>query len=567
MANKGFITDWQGNKMLPITRGELVLDQYGIIALNSNEFLAGGKDGKNGLPGLITAAERAMLSGSSTGGGIADIYTKLDYINTGLKFKNTLLNFYSQVDNVVTATPINITSSRGIDIKVTGQNVDFGLEELKTTETTASQILKSITVDKYGRVTAVSGAPLLNSEIPNLDGKTISNSTLTGCVTDSVGSSANSIVNKDYVDKAITNVTGIATGALKFDGSLSSSEQAIAALSNIDHQNCYYKVTSEFTIEAQYLYSETESSQNQLVNPGDTLIIYPISLPPNTYEAKFVYVPSGDDITTITVKKSGDTNYVLKDVLGNVAFQFSDIFNVDKIGDNTASISIPEADANTDGFLSSEKFKLFNSYADSLKVQYQQTAPTTGAGIYEIGILTVGSTPTTLYGKNDTYSLSIINNTVNQVSTEYNPILRFTNTGVGNTDIVYKGIGGIKVRKSSNDIEIYSANEAITQEVPNTSNSIKYITIEDGYKFGIQLGGIEEQTDGSVKVVDGLTDYSEFAALRNAVWSKSTIFESIDYSLKGEASTTQYRYGNDLLIQAIGGTRTDGTSSWDILLI
>ena len=38
---KGFIKDWNGNKMLPITRGELVLDVEGNGALTSNLFLAG----------------------------------------------------------------------------------------------------------------------------------------------------------------------------------------------------------------------------------------------------------------------------------------------------------------------------------------------------------------------------------------------------------------------------------------------------------------------------------------------------------------------------------------------
>jgi hypothetical protein len=40
-TNKGFIKDLQGNNLLPITRGELVLDKDGNIALNSKYFLAG----------------------------------------------------------------------------------------------------------------------------------------------------------------------------------------------------------------------------------------------------------------------------------------------------------------------------------------------------------------------------------------------------------------------------------------------------------------------------------------------------------------------------------------------
>ena len=87
---KGFIKDWNGNKMLPITRGELVLDVEGNVALTSSLFLAGTfKDAQGkGLPGLITAAERAMLNGAS-GQNIVDLYSKLEHINAGLSFGGT----------------------------------------------------------------------------------------------------------------------------------------------------------------------------------------------------------------------------------------------------------------------------------------------------------------------------------------------------------------------------------------------------------------------------------------------------------------------------------------------
>jgi hypothetical protein len=76
---------------LPITRAELVLDQDGNIALNSEHFLAG----ENNPIGLITASERAMLLGNAgTGEGITDIYTKLGYINKGLQVGDTPIPFY-----------------------------------------------------------------------------------------------------------------------------------------------------------------------------------------------------------------------------------------------------------------------------------------------------------------------------------------------------------------------------------------------------------------------------------------------------------------------------------------
>jgi hypothetical protein len=80
-TNKGFIKDWQGNYILPITRGELVLDLDGNIALQSDKFLA-----EKGHPGLVTSAERAILSSLTTNNSVADVYNKIDYINKGLKF-------------------------------------------------------------------------------------------------------------------------------------------------------------------------------------------------------------------------------------------------------------------------------------------------------------------------------------------------------------------------------------------------------------------------------------------------------------------------------------------------
>jgi hypothetical protein len=104
ITTKGFIKDWQGNKILPITRGELVLDKDGNVALTSQHFLAG----ENGNQyGLITAAERAMLNGGSASHNLADVYTKLGHINTGLKFNNTAVSFYNTAG---TATPIDIVA-------------------------------------------------------------------------------------------------------------------------------------------------------------------------------------------------------------------------------------------------------------------------------------------------------------------------------------------------------------------------------------------------------------------------------------------------------------------------
>lgn len=538
MANKGFITDWLGQQILPITRGELVLDVDGNIALNSVHFLA-----EDGHPGLITAAERAMLTGSGGTGGISDIYDKLQYINNGLKFNGNSLNFYNSEG---TSTPINIisTGDNKLNIVVTGNEVNFGLQAITQDTTSVAQILKSITVDKYGRVTAVTGAALTNAEIPTeLTGKTLKNSVLNGCTTENeeIGDNVKAVVNKAYVDKAIQNITGIATGALKFGGPLSTADEAVTVVTETQYQNHYYKVTKSFTIEAQYLYSETEVIANKLVKIGDTLIVYPVS----ATESKFIHVPSGDDITTITIREEGSAENALTSEMGNITFQFSSIFDVTNLGGTTVSIAFPQAGTNSDGYLSKSDYNLFKSYYDNLSVSYESITPSAGDGIYQIGKLTIGGAENIIYGKNNISSLTITDGTTNA----YNPILKFTETGTTDVKITYKGLNGIQIRKNGNDIEFLAANTVIEQDVPNvtTERSTKYLTVADGYKFGVKLGSVDKSTGA---VTDGLTDYNEFNELRKVV-TYTTTFELISYSLKGAASEDEYRYGNDKLKAAV----------------
>ena len=543
-TTKGFIQDWLGNKILPITRGELVLDKDGIIALNSEYFLAGADD--KGLPGLVTAAERAMLSGGAGGNGIKDIYDKLGFINNGLKFNNSVLNFYSAAN---AATPINISSvpANGVTIGVTGNDVSFSLTALTTAETSASGILKSITVDKFGRVTAVSGSALTNAEIPaELTGKTLTNATLSNCVTSDkeIGTDEKSIANKAYVDAKFDAVSLIATGALKFSGPLSDADTATSALTNKNSWNNYYKVTKEFTLNTSDLYDTTGITGTTLtVKVGDTIIVYPIS----ATAAKLVYVPSGDDITTITVKEDGSATDAVHEAFGPVTLKFASIFNVTGSG-KTATISFPQVTTSQSGYLSNTDYAKFANYENTLKVTYAGDLAENTPGRYKIGTLTVGSGTYDLYGRNSESALVLNNGTAN----EYNPILKFTETGVAAVEITFKGLNGIKTKKNGSNVEIYAANEVIDQDVPqpHQPRKVKYLTITNGYQFGVQIGAADD--NGNVSQ-DGLVDFSQFNALVNKV-SLAASYETITYSLNGAANENEYRYGNTKLKAAINVT-------------
>ena len=495
-TNKGFIKDWLGQTILPITRGELVLDSEGKAAFASEHFLA-----KDGHPGLVTAAEREMLLGSGSGGGISDLYNKIDYINNGLVFNGTTLNFY---DESGTATPIKIVSpgDNKIDI-IPGNNntVILGLSEIATAETSVTQLLRSITVDKYGRVTSVSGTTLTSNDIPtNLISKNLVNGVLDNCITSDaeIGTNDKAIVNKAYVDSKFREVTGIATGALKFGGTISDANTAEAFLLDVNKRNTYYKVSGSFDIKTANLFDTSGITGNTLtVSVGDTLIVYASSIYDSA--SKFVYIPSGDDITTITVTEDDAAADTLYRKTGNVTLKFSKLFSVSNnpSGSNTAYITIPKANRTTDGYLSAEDYLSFKNLATELLVEYKGEF-TSGLGVYKIGTLTIGGSDNDIYGRYNISGLSINDSSTTGSNKEYNPILKFTETGAVDVDIALKGIGGIRVRKSGNDVEFMAANEVIAQPSPlDGTKLITYLTIEDGYKFGVKLGS----ADASGKVL------------------------------------------------------------------
>lgn len=526
-THKGFITDQNGNNLLPITRAELVLDSKGQVALHSDEFLAG-----NGLPGLMTAAEKAMLSGGS-GQSLADVYNKLQYINSGLKINGNPLNFYTEASGTLTQTPINISSTgdNKIDITLTGNSVNLGLSAIHTSETSASQILKSITLDKYGRVKAVSGSALTNAEIPEeLSDKTIKDSTLSNCVTstEDIGTDNKSVANRAYVERRIQEVTNLATGALKFGGPLSTTNAAVTAATEDAYKNQYFKVTGSYTISSEYIYfAEGEVVKNVTVKPGDTLIRHP-------EKEKLVYIPSADEtVTRLTVTEEGSASDALSNVLGDITLQFSSLFEVSNPRGNVASISIPKASSLQDGYLSKSDYILFSSYAENLSVTYESLVATSGNAVYPIGTITVGSNPYTIYGLNNVSKLELTNG----ATSAYNPILKFTENGSVDLSLTFKNGGGISVLKNGNDIEFKAANEVVT-------GSESYLEITDGYKFAVKIGSVSNG-----QLTEGLTKYSEFNAFKNQVIGSTTSFTIINNSLKDTTQT--YYYGSTALKAAV----------------
>lgn len=537
-TNKGFIKDFEGNHILPITRGELVLDKNGVIAFNSEDFLA-----KDNHPGLVTAAERAMLMGGGTNGGIQDIYTKLGYINSGLKVGEVVLSFYNNDG----ATPIQIVADNTINVSSSENKISFGLNNLTEDSHTVANIIKSLTVDKYGRVTSVSGEALNNDDIPS----TLSGKTLTGCTAEVTDQATNStIVNKKYVDDLVKaasdKLTGIASGALVFGGVLEDAEAAKGTLnpadSSVDYNNHYFKVTKQFTLPAEYLHFETSQKTIKL---GDTLIVHTDS----QSNKKFVHIPSGDDYTAITIEQNNAE--ILTGAQRDITFDFGKQFTVTKQANSQyISIEIPTASTTASGILSKEDYQKFLTYSSKdLTIDYNSSI----SGTYDIGTLTIGGQSFTLQGINTTYNLAVENSTSDSI---FNPYLKFTETNgtlsSNEVKIQVKGSGLAQVTNTEGkSLNVFvPAMEVVEQD----GNDIKetggtsYLTVTDGYKLGVKIGSITGNT-----INDGLTTYRQHLA----AFSQTLTFLKIENSLKrpeglsNEDFNKAYMYGSTALKQAV----------------
>lgn len=538
---KGFIKDYEGKTLLPITRAELVLDQYGKPALHSEEFLAKVPDasipGDKGLPGLMTAAEKVLLgtlnggSGSGTG-AIADIYTQLNNLfNIELKFNDTPIKFYHEKES----TPINIKSGEGIAITSENNNVNIGLQSLegKSTNTAVSSIVNNIVVDKYGRVTVVSGTD-----------------TLTGVKSSDITAESDekSIANKKYVDALFNNANNIATGALKYAGVIQDEDSLKALYENnklVEKVNNYYKVTFSGTLP-YYIVHNAVKDQNQPFKSGDTLIVYS-----ENNEVKFTYIPSGDEpITTLTVKDHEGTE-VIENKAGNIELNFTGAINVSSTENSItkATIEVPilsttNSDTVQVGALTRTDYEDFKQ-ASAKSMSYEGTVTGDMQGAYEIGQIVLGdSGGVSIYGLNDTYQLQVKQNEIGNIKNSINPFISLTSFGDDVSKIQIIGENGI-IAASAN------ATDGNVSPIIKLGLQYKetYLKIDATGKLDVKIGSY---VDG-VKT-DGLVDYDTFISYTSTLYQDSVKFEAITNSLNGSTEGDEYRYGNQKLLDAINVT-------------
>jgi hypothetical protein len=518
---KGFIKDYNGNPLLPITRAELVLDKNGMPALHSAEFVAHLPDASTnfaGLPGLITAAEKALihtLDGDSGSGTISEIYSQIGTLfNIGLKVNDTTLSFY---DTTKQATPISFINSANIAVTSNGNEITIDLVS-KNYGNTVEQIVNKIEVDEFGRVTNVNGSNTLT-------GIVINNGTVSESITSNSADLA--IANKSYVDDKFAAANSVALGALKFDGVIATSTKLEEIWNSKNAKvNYYYKIGFDAVISADKFHDNVEKSAKL----GDTLIVYK-----QGEVVKFVHIPSGDEpITSITVKDS--SNKGIDKTVGSVAFNFTAPFVVADKTDGKVEISLPTLAADNEvgvGLLSRTDYNNFKTYS-AKSIQYIPQIKSDSADSYKIGDINFGDGNSVIYGQNTTYALGLTNGYDSGEDLVKNPKLVLTpSSGNGNV-IQFIGSDGIRIEKNTNSINF----------TPNvTTDTPTYITVKNGSVVGVNLGRVGE--NGSVE--NGLIDYETTVNYVAAVNQTAAHFTPITNSLDGTETSTTYCYGGDKL--------------------
>lgn len=534
ITKKGFIKDSNGDILLPITRAELILDKAGLPALHSNDFIAQLPDksqGFDGLPGLITAAEKALLhtldGGNESGSGtISNIYSNLETLfNISLSFNGDALKYYTNK----TLNTINIKNGEGIAINVSELDASIGLAPLtdKTDNTTINNVITGITVDKFGRVTDVSGST-------SLSGITLSGAKITETIEELTEDQA--IVSKKYVDSKFNTVNEMAVGALHF-GSVLQDEGQLTKLwtDRNKYVNYYYKLGFAGTLDSGTVLDHTGELPFRI---GDTIIVHETS----QTGVQFVYIPSGDEpVTSVGVKDYNGNGY--DPTIGNIALTFTKPFTVTPQKGNTI-ISLPtlSPDATIDvGLLSKTDYDNFKIYSEKT-VSYTPTVTTTSSDYYEIGKLSFGSgTGTSIYGQNTTYILEVKDGygSGDQLPTR-DPKLVFTSSSQNTTTVQINGTSGIIVNHEGNNINV-AANNTIVND-----GSQNYLAVEDGYKFKATIGKVENGA-----ITDGLADFRTTMGYIAELHSTTATYIEINNSLSDPDTTLEYRYGSDALVTAI----------------
>lgn len=131
MAKKGILKDKDNNNILPITRGELVLDSKGNQALRSNDFIATNKQA-----GLMSSEDKVKLDNFKVDIDLSN-YVTVDKLDEEVNILNTKIDNIptndTDLSNYVTKNELN-SLSNDINNKINNLDINVDLSGYVTSE-------------------------------------------------------------------------------------------------------------------------------------------------------------------------------------------------------------------------------------------------------------------------------------------------------------------------------------------------------------------------------------------------------------------------------------------------
>ena len=517
-VRKGFLRNVKEEHLLPITRAELVLDKNGKVALTSPLFEAS----ETNQYGLISYEYLKKING--TGADSLDVVgQKLNAINNSIKIITNSpsttynINLYTSNENSATSIPLTLQTDSTLSITKDDYSNTFtmALPAVHKSISVKDTIVKGITVDKYGRVTEIQNSKLNNTDIPQtLTGKTLSNSYTTQPVDN------DHIANKKYVDDTVNNLGLGITGALLFKGGMETASEASTALAR-GVENSYYKATGSFKLSNIYVSGETGPGE-YTVKIGDTLILH---TPEGSSNKVFTIIPSGDDLNLYVSGTEGDA----LPMEGNAELKFTGPVTVSRNG-NGAKVSLNQASAASDGYLSNTDYIKFSNYANSLLVQYSPSITESNPYKVSIGTLTIGSDSVTVYGQDTitNYSYSTTDNelTFSKQVQDSSMKIKFLGNGISVASNLASNIQGnaYEITLTPNlSVEEQTVEFEILDKQQYKS---KFLQIgSDNKTLGVKIGKVSDR--GEI-IADGLIDARSFADHYLLMGMINTYFLEVD---------------------------------------
>lgn len=328
-VKKGFIQDFGGNRLLPITRAELVLDQYGQQAFRSQDFLATQK-----LPGLMSKDDKEALDNLKTTIS-SNISKALESLNQSLSVAGRSLYLFNP--DTFDAVSHKFITDDYITVTLKDNDVKWSLNSIHNDHIPPYIVGKALQNVKVSMPTRNDGEE---------------DSAYTERAREYVAPIG-------YVDDKFDSVLGAING-LKFAGSLDNVSKDSLTLT----EGYFYICKEKVTIQNSNI---METSNDYTIYPGDLII----AIKTTNNDIRFTHIPSGDEIKGLEIKHVEGDSAVTKGEFyqGVPKLIFGSVFNVSDADGSIIRIDLPHAnDSNTGGYITKDDYNMFRNASSNAAI-------------------------------------------------------------------------------------------------------------------------------------------------------------------------------------------------------